>query len=109
MSKEGTSHQHKDTREEGAHKLINARLTLYVSCMYNGERLMLALSLLSLGQERKKERKRESSTYIECFLEAKRKKEAKARKEKQEEGGEALPEQPFPCTIRVFLQVFPWV
>ena len=40
------------------------------------------------------------------FLEAKRKKEAKARKEKQEEGGEALPEQPFSCTIRACSKIF---
>ena len=84
----GTSHQHKDTREEGAHKLINARLTLYVSCTYNGARHILPLSL-SLSAKRGKKRERERVPLILSVLGGQEEEGSKARKKKQEEGGEA--------------------
>ena len=58
--------------------------------MYNGARLILAWSWVALGQERKKERERENSSYIECSWRAKR-----GKKKIQEGGEEALAEQPF--------------
>ena len=61
---------------------------MYVSCMYNGARHILPLSLSLSAKRGKREKEREFPPIL-SVLGGQEEEESKARKKKQEEGGEA--------------------